>query len=50
MALRPIVPRQAQKTARLGKDLLSSAEAARAADQVEEIAVFAGRGVGLMCN
>ena len=41
-----VVPRKAQKAARLGNDLPNSAEAARAGDQVKEIAVFARGRVG----
>jgi hypothetical protein len=45
-----VVPRQAQKATRLGGGLKDGAEAARARDEIEEVAVFARRRVGLMCN
>jgi hypothetical protein len=41
-----IVPRQAQKAAALGDELVRSAEAARTGDQVKKVAVLAGGAVG----
>ncbi|MFY9990539.1 MAG: hypothetical protein WAL40_05800, partial [Rhodoplanes sp.] len=45
-----IVPRQAQKAAAIGDELVRSAEAARTGDEVEKVAVLAGGAVGLMCS
>ena len=45
-----LVPRKAQKAARLSNDLPNSAEAARAGDQVKEVAMLARGRVGLMCS
>ena len=41
-----LAPRQGEKTARLVHGLAQAGEIAIEADQVEEIAVFLGRGVG----
>ena len=42
--------RQGEKAARLVHGLAKTVQVAVEADQVEQIAMLAGRGIGLMCN